>query len=102
MRPAANGRLMRPLAATDVEGVKRYAAHALVATAIVLGLPAALVWALTPAGSLAWSIVSVPVAVVLSVAVAGAGSAIWARRPGSRDLIFADLMLWGWVRRVRA
>jgi putative nucleotidyltransferase with HDIG domain len=85
-----------------VEGVKRYAAHALVATAIVLGLPAALVWALTPSGSLAWSIVSVPVAVALSVAVAGAGSAIWARRPGSRDLIFADLMLWGWVRRVRA
>lgn len=87
---------------TDASGVKRYLAHAVVATALVLGLPAVVVWALTPAGSLAWSIVSVPVAMMLSVAVAGAGSAIWARRPGSRDLIFADLMLWGWVRRVRA
>jgi putative nucleotidyltransferase with HDIG domain len=87
---------------SDASRVKRYLAHAVIATAFVLGLPAAVVWALTPAGSLTWSIVSVPVAMLLSVVVAGAGSAIWSRRPGSRDLIFADLMLWGWVRRVRA
>jgi putative nucleotidyltransferase with HDIG domain len=29
------------------------------------------------------------------------GSVWWARRPGSRDIVFADLMLWGWLRRVR-
>jgi putative nucleotidyltransferase with HDIG domain len=82
--------------------VKRYLPHAVGATALVLGVPAALVWALTPAGSVAWALVAVPLAMLLSVAVAAAGSAVWARRPDSRELIFADLMLWGWVRRVRA
>jgi len=39
--------------------------------------------------------------VLLSFAVATCGSAYWARRPGSRDLLFRDLMLWGWLRRLR-
>jgi putative nucleotidyltransferase with HDIG domain len=41
-------------------------------------------------------------AMALSVMAASAGAAIWARRPNSRDIVFADLMLWGWLRRVRA
>ncbi len=34
-----------------------------------------------------------------SVAIASVEAAIWTRRPGSRDLVFAELMLWGWLRR---
>jgi hypothetical protein len=30
---------------------------------------------------------------------AHAGSALWPRRPDSGDLVFADLMPWGWLRR---
>ena len=26
---------------------------------------------------------------------------MWKRAPGSRDIVFADLMLWGWLRRCR-
>ena len=33
--------------------------------------------------------------------IAAAGSAWWVRRPGGRDIVFADLMLWGWLRRFR-
>jgi putative nucleotidyltransferase with HDIG domain len=81
---------------------RRYLPHAVLATAFVVGLPAAVVWALLPAGSHALLFASVPLAMLVSVAAAAAGAAFWMRRPGSRDLVFADLMLWGWVRRLRS
>ena len=64
-------------------------------------LPAVAVWAIVPTGSTALVIASVLLAMALSVGAASAGSASWQRRPGSRDLVFADLMLWGWLRRLR-
>jgi putative nucleotidyltransferase with HDIG domain len=86
---------------SDASGAKRYLPHALIATVFVTILPGVAVWAITPTGSAALLIASVPLAMGLSVGAASAGSAIWQRRPGSRDLIFADLMLWGWLRRLR-
>ncbi|HMJ96812.1 MAG TPA: HD-GYP domain-containing protein [Thermoleophilaceae bacterium] len=47
-------------------------------------------------------LLSVLLATALSVTAATLGAALWARRPNSRDFVFADLMLWGWLRRVRA
>jgi putative nucleotidyltransferase with HDIG domain len=80
----------------------RFLAHAVVATLAVIVLPAVAVAFVGTLGS-PWPVmVSVLLAMALSVAAASAGSAIWARRPGSRDMGFADLMLWGWLRRVRA
>ena len=38
-------------------------------------------------------------AVAVSVAIAGAEAALWKRQRRSRDFVFADLMLWGWLRR---
>ena len=35
----------------------------------------------------------------MSLAAASVGGAIWSRLPGSQDRVFADLMLWGWLRR---
>ena len=83
-------------------GLTRYLPHAVVATALVILLPAVAVWTLAPSGGAMVSIVSVVVAMGLSVATASAASAFWMRRPGSRDVVFADLMLWGWLRRSRA
>ena len=37
--------------------------------------------------------------IVLSLLFAGLGEAVWKRLPSSQDLVFADLMLWGWLRR---
>src|SRR3954468_23639758 len=80
----------------------RYLPHALVATFAVMVLPAVAVWALAPADSVVVLLASVPAAMGLSIGVAAAGAAIWKRRPGSQDVVFADLMVWGWLRRVRA
>jgi HD-GYP domain-containing protein (c-di-GMP phosphodiesterase class II) len=86
---------------SDASSAKRYLPHALIATVFVTILPAVAVWAIVPTGSTALLVASVPLAMALSVGAASAGSAIWQRRPGSRDLVFADLMLWGWLRRLR-
>jgi putative nucleotidyltransferase with HDIG domain len=80
----------------------RYLPHAVVATFAVMVLPAIAVWALAPSGSAVLLLASIPLAMGLSVAVAAAGAAVWKRRPGSQDVVFADLMLWGWLRRLRA
>ena len=51
------------------------------------------------AGSLALLALSLLLGVALSLAAASVGGAIWSRLPGSQDRVFADLMLWGWLRR---
>ena len=94
-------RLQNDPRSSDASGLKRCLPHAVIATAFVMVLPAAAVWAIVPSGRLALLIVSVPLAMALSVAAATAGAAIWMRHPQSRDLVFADLMLWGWLRRFR-
>ena len=72
------------------------------ATFAVIVLPALAVSFIETSGR-PWLVLStVLLAMLLSVAIATVGSALWTRRPNSRDLVFGDLMLWGWVRRVRA
>ena len=72
------------------------------ATFAVMGLPALAVSAID-SSSRPWLVVlTVALAMAMSVAAASAGAAIWKRRPGSKDIVFGDLMLWGWLRRVRA
>ena len=81
---------------------ERWLPHALIATAFVVVLPALAVWAIVPRGEAALLALSVPLGMLLSLLAASVGGAIWKRVPGSRDLVFADLMLWGWLRRLRA
>ncbi|MCW3029668.1 MAG: diguanylate cyclase and metal dependent phosphohydrolase [Solirubrobacterales bacterium] len=78
---------------------RRYLPLVLLTTALVVVLPAALVSAIVPRGSLLMLAASGLAAVALSMAVATAGAALWKRQPGSRDIVFADLLLWGWLRR---
>ncbi len=72
---------------------------AIFATTLVIALPALLVAVLVPRGGVLLIAVSAISAVALSSAFAAAGAAFWKRRPASRDIVFADLMLWGWLRR---
>jgi putative nucleotidyltransferase with HDIG domain len=72
---------------------------AIFATALVIALPALLVAMTVPRGGVLLIAVSAISAVALSSAFAAAGAAFWKRRPASRDIVFADLMLWGWLRR---
>ena len=72
------------------------------ATLAVTGLPLAAVTAFQAAGFLRSTLASVAAAAALSLLASVAGSALWKRRRRSRDIVFADLMVWGWVRRLRA
>ena len=72
------------------------------ATGLVVAGPVVAVWALR-----AWQVVgstaaAIAIGVVLSLAVSFAGSAYWANRESSRDVLFSELMIWGWLRRWRA
>ncbi|HWX97024.1 MAG TPA: HD-GYP domain-containing protein [Solirubrobacteraceae bacterium] len=78
---------------------RRYLPLALLTTALVIVLPAALVSAVVPRGGPLLIVASGLAAVALSTAIAAAGAAIWKRQPGSRDVVFSDLLLWGWLRR---
>ncbi|HEV7938983.1 MAG TPA: HD-GYP domain-containing protein [Solirubrobacteraceae bacterium] len=77
----------------------RYLPLVVLATASVVLLPAALVATVVPRGNSLLMVASAVSAVAISVVIASAEAALWTRRAGSRDLVFADLMLWGWLRR---
>jgi putative nucleotidyltransferase with HDIG domain len=78
-----------------------YFPRVVLATLVVTVLPGVVAAALQATGVIHGWLPSAAVAVVLSMALAAVGSTWWARRPASRDIVFADLMLWGWLRRVR-
>jgi putative nucleotidyltransferase with HDIG domain len=72
------------------------------ATLMVVAGPVAIVAALVPRRGMLWEVLAVVLAVVGSLAIASVGARLWMRWPRSREVIFAELMLWGWVRRFRA
>jgi putative nucleotidyltransferase with HDIG domain len=81
-------------------GLTRYLPQVAVATLFVAVLPVAVVWELLAAGVLHSATLSVLLSMALALAASYLGSLLWSSRPGSRDLLFSELMLWGWLRRV--
>jgi putative nucleotidyltransferase with HDIG domain len=79
----------------------RYLPYVAVVTAVVIVLPIVVVSALSGAGLVGSVFVSAPLAMLISLAASSAGSAWWKKRPSSHDLVFSDLMIWGWLRRLR-
>lgn len=73
--------------------------QAAVATFAVVGIPILAVSALRASGEVTSLVPLVAAGVVLSVGASYLGAAVWATRKGSGDVLFADLMLWGWLRR---
>jgi HD-GYP domain-containing protein (c-di-GMP phosphodiesterase class II) len=72
--------------------------QAAVATFVVIGIPTLAVSALRASGEVTSLVSLIAAAVVLSVGASYLGAAVWATK-GSGDVLFADLMLWGWARR---
>ena len=81
---------------------RRFLPHALVATAVVIVAPALVVIPLSPFAGIPDLVLSALLATGLSAAAGSVCSALWTRRPESREISFGDLLLWSWVRRVRA
>lgn len=93
--------LRRPRAAARIQAVhlKRYLPLALVVTTVVTGLPVVLSAAIVPAGGPLLTLASIALAVGISLVLTSAAALVWMRLPGSRDVLFADLLLWTWLRR---
>jgi putative nucleotidyltransferase with HDIG domain len=79
-----------------------YLPQALGATGLVVAGPVVAVWALRAWQVVGSTAVAISIGVVLSLAVSFAGSVYWANRESSRDVLFSELMIWGWLRRWRA
>ncbi len=92
-RPAARSRHER-----RSSSIKQWAEVA-TATLLVTGLPVAIVWWLRGSGAISSVVVCVALGMALSLCASQLGCFLWERRPASEDLLFSELMLWGFLHR---
>ncbi len=79
----------------------RYLPQVALATLLVSVTPVVVVWLLRSAGAIGpWT--GLVLAMGLSTALSWFGCAYWKRSKGSGDLLFSELLVWGWLRRWRA
>jgi len=71
----------------------------LTTTVLVAGLPVALVFWLRASGTVASPILAVVLGMSLSFGTSQIGRTVWEKRPACEDLLFSDLMLWGFLHR---
>ncbi|MDQ3620388.1 MAG: HD-GYP domain-containing protein [Actinomycetota bacterium] len=80
--------------------VKRLLPYALVATFMVAVAPLLITAGLEERlGLPLW--ITVPLGALLSLVASFGGAALWKRYQSSMDVVFGDLLLWGWVKRIR-
>ena len=80
----------------------RYLPLVILVTALVVVVPAVAVWLLRDQGVISSWWVCVVLAVALSLTISFLGSTYWKRSRRFGDLMFSELLVWGWLRRVRA
>lgn len=84
---------------SEVINLKRYLPHVFAVTFIIAALPLLAVYLFERSLGFSSPVASAFLGIALSLSVAIAGSALW-RKFGTTDLVFADLLLWGYLRRV--
>lgn len=70
-------------------------------TFLVAVCPVVLVWWLRASGAVRSGWVAAGLGAAASFGASYVGGALWKTRPHSEDLLFGELMLWGWVQRWR-
>jgi response regulator RpfG family c-di-GMP phosphodiesterase len=80
---------------------RRYLPYVVLATVAVAFVPVAVVWVLRADRDVTSPWVCIALAVALALIAAALGSAAWKRRAAAGDLMFSELLIWGWVRRLR-
>jgi len=71
-----------------------------VATLAVAGCPVAIVWWLRASGTvLSSAVFGVILGMALSLSASYLGCLVWETRSGSEDLLFSELMIWGYLHR---
>lgn len=71
------------------------------ATLLVAGCPVAIVWWLRASGTISSAALCVLLGMGLSLCASRLGCVLWEKRPGSEDLLFSELMIWGFLHRLR-
>src|ERR1019366_2228427 len=71
------------------------------ATLLVAGCPVAIVWWLRASGTISSAVLAVVLGMGLSLCASYLGCVLWEKRPGSEDLLFSELMIWGFLHRWR-
>jgi len=74
---------------------------ALVATIIVTVVPVAVVWLLREDALIGSAFLGVGLAVAVSLGLAWLAEFAWSKRREANDAVFSELLLWGWLRRLR-
>jgi HD domain-containing protein len=69
------------------------------ATLLVAVCPVAVVWWLRASETITSPVLGVTLGMVLSLCASQLGRVLWEKRPGSEDLLFSELMLWGYLHR---
>jgi hypothetical protein len=73
--------------------------QAVTATLLVAGCPVAIVWWLRVSGTVSSTILGVAFGMGLSLCASLVGRILWEARSGSQDLLFSELMIWGFLHR---
>ncbi len=69
------------------------------ATLAVAGCPVAIVWWLRASGTVSSAVFGVILGMALSLSASYLGRLVWETRSGSEDLLFSELMIWGYLHR---
>jgi HD domain len=89
------------VAALNPVRLRRYLWQVAAATFLVAVCPVLVVWWLRASGTIGTALLGMALAVGLSLGASYVGSAFWETRTGSGDLLFGELMVWGFIRRRR-
>ena len=84
---------------SEQASLNHYLPHMALATFVVAVLPVMVVSALSTRGVLGSLWVSAATGAAISMGLGAAGNAVWKRYRNTRDLVFSDLLMWGWLRR---
>lgn len=82
--------------------LSRFLPQIAVATFLVAVLPALVVWTLGATGTVTSMLPLIAVGIVLSLLFGWVGRVYWETRPGSSELVFGELLVWGFVSRTLA
>ncbi len=80
--------------------LKLYAPHAVLTTLIVFVAPLLIAYWLGRLDYHLPFLVTTVACATLSVVFGRIGAKLWQSSPGSRDVVFDDLLLWGYLRRL--
>ncbi|HXB14237.1 MAG TPA: HD domain-containing phosphohydrolase [Solirubrobacteraceae bacterium] len=78
----------------------KQAAQVTLATLLVAGTPVAAVWWLRESGTLGSALITLLLGMAISLVISALARSFWEKRQGSEDLLFSELMVWGYIHRL--